>query len=306
MCERFNPTCPSEFYLNYLTLLQCEGPNTFELVQKARPDPNHYIPEKAPIAGIIINSATAVTQGYYAKFTQYLAEQGYLVLTYDYRGIGESSVKNHRDQGLSMLAWGDQDFAAIIDWSTSNYSQLDWHCIGHSVGGQIIGFAENNTQLKSIFCVSSQSGYWGHWESFGKAKMLFLWYLLIPLLSKLLGKVPGPLLGSESLPAGIAQQWAYWGRHSDYIVDRKGKPIRKGFSQLKCAIKFIVIDDDTDFAPPKAVMALKSFYNNADTTLETIYTKNLGKKYIGHFGFFRSEYKRNLWELPLNWLSDFA
>jgi len=265
-----------------------------------------YVPKEAPIAGIIINSATAVKQGYYAKFTQYLAEQGYLVLTYDYRGIGESSVKDYRDQRLSMRAWGEQDFAAVIDWSMSNYSQLDWHCIGHSVGGQIIGFAPNNIHLKSIFCVSSQSGYWGHWESFGKPKMLFLWYLVIPLFCKVLGKVPGPLLGGESLPAGIAQQWAYWGRHTDYIVDKKGKPIRQGFSQLKCSIKFLMIDDDKDFAPPKAVMALRSFYNNADTSLETINTKKLGKKHIGHFGFFRSENKSNLWEMPLNWLSDIA
>jgi len=266
----------------------------------------NFAPEDAPIAGIIINSATAVKQGYYAKFAKYLAEQGYLVLTYDYRGIGESSIKNYRDPRLSMRAWGEQDFSAVIDWSMSNFSNLDWHCIGHSVGGQIIGFAPNNTRLKSIFCVSSQSGYWGHWESFAKPKMFFLWYFVIPLFSKLIGKVPGFLLGGESLPAGVAQQWAYWGRHADYIVDRKGKPIRQGFSQLECAIKFLMIDDDKDFAPPKAVMALRRFYNNANTSLETLNTKDLGKKHIGHFGFFRSENKSNLWVLPLKWLSDFA
>jgi len=265
-----------------------------------------FVPEETPIAGIIINSATAVKQGYYAKFAKYLADQGYFVVTYDYRGIGESSIKNYRDQRLSMRAWGEQDFSAVIDWSVSNYNHLDWHCIGHSVGGQIIGFAENNTLLRSIFCVSSQSGYWGHWESLAKPKMFFLWYLIIPLFSKFFGKVPGALLGGESLPAGIAQQWAYWGRHADYIVDRKGQPIRQGFSQLKCSIKFIMIDDDKDFAPPKAVKALRSFYKNANTSLETINTKNFGKKHIGHFGFFRSDNKSNLWELPLNWLSDFA
>lgn len=261
-----------------------------------------FIPERPIIAGIIINSATAVKQGYYHKFAQFLADKGYLVLTYDYRGVGKSALVNIKDQRLSMKAWGEHDLAAIIDWTQNNYEEIAWHCIGHSVGGQIIGFANNNTQLASIFCVSSQSGYWGHWHTLSKPKMLFTWYIAIPLLSKLLARVPGALLGGESLPGGIAKQWAYWGRHKDYIVDENGHPIREGFHRIQCPIQFIAIDDDNDFAPYKSVMALQGFYTRADTHVEVIKAKQISKMKIGHFGFFKKQYEESLWQSALAWL----
>jgi predicted alpha/beta hydrolase len=52
-----------------------------------------FSPQGIPKAGVIINSATAVKQGYYESFASFLAEHGYLVITYDYRGIGASSIK---------------------------------------------------------------------------------------------------------------------------------------------------------------------------------------------------------------------
>lgn len=265
-----------------------------------------YKPAENPKAGVLINSATAVKQSYYQAFAQFLANQGYIVVTYDYRGIGRSAIKNPRDKRLSMKAWGERDLATMIDWTQEEYPSVDWHCIGHSVGGQIIGFASNNTQLKSVYCVSAQSGYWNHWQSYRKARMLAMWFAVIPGLSILFGKVPGMFLGGESLPEGIARQWAYWGRNKDYIVDGKGHPIREGFNRLKCDMKFLLIDDDQDFAPPKAVTALESFYSNANSQVETIIAKAHGDKPIGHFGFFRKHHEEGLWLDALKWLNQAA
>lgn len=261
-----------------------------------------FAPTQKVRAGVIVNSATAVKQGYYAKFADYLAAHGFLVITYDYRGIGESAIDNPRDKRLTMQAWGERDLNTMIAWATGQYPKLDWHCIGHSVGGQIIGLAANNAVFKSVYCVSSQSGYWQHWERFDKLKMLLNWYALIPGVSRLLGKVPGAFLGGEQLPEGIARQWAYWGRHQDYIVDEQGSPIREGFERVYCPMKFILIEDDLDFAPPKAVAALKQFYANADSLLFRISPQEAGAKEIGHFGFFKKEYRDSLWQDALNWL----
>ncbi|WP_445364160.1 alpha/beta fold hydrolase [Microbulbifer sp. ANSA003] len=262
-----------------------------------------FSPKGLPKAGVIINSATAVKQGYYAEFAKFLAKNGYLVVTYDYRGIGKSAVANQRDSRLSMSSWGEYDLAAVIDWSTSQYKTLTWHCVGHSVGGQIIGFADNNTQLASVYCVSSQSGYWGHWGLRQRPKILFAWFAMIPLLSNILGQVPGLFLGGESLPAGIARQWAYWGRHKDYIVDQRGRPVRDGFSRLECNMKFLYIDDDIDFAPLQAVKALKAFYCNANTEMQIVNAKAVDTKPIGHFGFFKARYEDSLWRDTLGWLN---
>lgn len=42
---------------------------------------------------IVISSAIGVKQSFYTKFAIYLANKGYLVFTYDYRGIGDSKPK---------------------------------------------------------------------------------------------------------------------------------------------------------------------------------------------------------------------
>lgn len=265
-----------------------------------------YSPKENAKAGVIINSATAVKQSYYQDFASFLASNGYLVVTYDYRGIGKSAIENTRDKRLTMQAWGEQDLTALIEWVHDHYYHLDWHCIGHSVGGQIIGLAQNNTRLKSVYCVSTQSGYWNHWESLSKARMLAMWYAVVPGLSILLGKVPGVLLGGENLPEGIARQWAYWGRHKNYIVDQDGTPIREGFSRMVCDMKFLLIDDDKDFAPPAAVRMLESYYKNANSKIETIVAKEHGSMPIGHFGFFRKCHESGLWEDFLNWVDKTA
>lgn len=266
---------------------------------------SQFIPDANAKGGVIINSATAVKQEYYAKFAEFLRRNGYFVVTYDYRGIGRSSIQNSRDKRLTMRAWGEKDLSAVIEWATTQQPLIEWHCIGHSVGGQIIGFAENNHSLKSVYCVSSQSGYWNHWESIGKLRMLAMWYAIVPGLAACLGKVPGIFLGGESLPEGVARQWAYWGRDANYIVDDKGTPIRTGFARMECNMKFLLIDDDLDFAPPKAVEALRGFYANANSHLEVISTEQLGNK-IGHFGFFRSKHETALWPNALEWIDAHA
>lgn len=262
-----------------------------------------YQPQGQVKAGIIINSATAVKQSYYANFAQYLSQQGFLVVTYDYRGIGLSKLGEGLDNVFTMQQWGEYDLAAVIDWSTEQYPQLKWHCLGHSVGGQIIGFAANNTELSSVLCISSQSGYWGHWRKLLKTRMFATWHLLIPLLVKLTGQIPGRFIGGEDLPGGIAKQWAYWGRHKDYIVDDEAQPIRKGFEQVTCDMKFIIIADDEQFAPASAVKALASFYQHADVRLETIEAKQANLKAIGHFGYFKQRQDPSLWNIAVDWLT---
>lgn len=261
-----------------------------------------FLPESLPKAGVIINSATAVKQRYYADFANYLTRNGYLVITYDYRGIGKSAVKNSRDKRLSLQAWGEKDLASVIKWTSDHYSQLPWHGVGHSAGGKIIGFAHNNTQLQSVYCVSSQVGYWKNWPLLSRAKMLALWYVVIPTISRLFGHLPHFMLGGESIPEHIARQWAFWGRNKKFVTDIGNRPEHSGFTRLNCPMKFISIDDDLNFAPEKAVVALKNLYSQADTQYTCIKAASISEQPIAHFGFFRKQFSKTLWPDAVDWL----
>lgn len=54
-------------------------------------------PGSEPSAMVVIHPATAVQQRLYNGFASYLAEHGFAVVTYDYRGTGKSGApKAHR------------------------------------------------------------------------------------------------------------------------------------------------------------------------------------------------------------------
>jgi len=258
-------------------------------------------------AGIIINSATAVDKEYYQAFAEYLCEQGYTIITYDYRGIGESQAisKMNNANILSMRAWGEQDFESIIQWALKSHPNLPWHCIGHSVGGQLVGLAPSNTKLVSTYCVSAQNGYWKNWDTFKKPKVFITWYGLIPFFSLTFGRVPAFLLGGNSLPAPIALEWARWCRNPNFITDNQGKPIREYFEQYSSKMCFVVIKDDLDFAPEKSVKALQKLYTSANSKRHMIDPKEFGIKKIGHFGFFKRQHKTTLWPESLKWFEQF-
>jgi predicted alpha/beta hydrolase len=259
-----------------------------------------------PLAGIIINSATAVSQGYYQAFARHLAEHGYLVMTYDYRGIGDSKASKQERDKLSMRAWGQQDLSAVIDYATSQYQELSWHCIGHSVGGQLVGLAPNNAKLTSVYCVASQNGYWKNWGLPQTPKILLTWYGLIPLFCKTVGHVPGFMLGGTALPGNIALEWARWCKNPDFIIDEQGQPLRDYFHTFDKKMRFLAIKDDLDYAPLKAVKGLTDFYRQADQELQIIDPKAFDIKEIGHFGFFKRQHKDTLWPNVLEWFGQFA
>ena len=139
-----------------------------------------------------------------------------------------------------------------------------------------------------------------------RPKLLLTWYGIIPFFSLTIGRVPGFLLGGNSLPAPIALEWARWCRNPDYISETNGKPIRKHFEQYSSKMCFVVIEDDLDFAPEKSVKALQKLYVSADHERQTIDPKALGLKNVGHFGFFKRQHKNTLWPSALEWFEQFS
>ena len=253
-------------------------------------------------AGVIINSATAVPRGYYRAFSEYLCERGFLVITYDYRGIGDSQKLPWRDASQTMQAWGEQDFNGVLNWGCEHYPTFKWHCIGHSVGGQLVGLAKDNYKLTSVYNVAAQSGNWRNWERSNRPKLILMWYVLTPVLTRLLGFLPGFLVGGQRLPKKVAQQWAQWCRHPDYMVDEKGLQLRPYFSSFTKPMKFIQIADDHDFAPLKAVQQLYQFYDQAHSSLEVLEPNLFGRKKVGHFGFFKKTSNQGFWQHVQSWL----
>lgn len=87
-----------------------------------------------------------------------LAYQGYMILAYDARGIGESKKMGHRADFLKRI----DDFNSIIDWINDNekLKNLKIYALGISIGAITVlcgGFPKEN--IEKIVAVSSMSHY---------------------------------------------------------------------------------------------------------------------------------------------------
>src|SRR6476620_4694738 len=74
-----------------------------------------FLPRGAKRHAVLINSATAVQRKIYRGFAGYLARRGCAVLTYDYRGTGDSRQKSLTayDQPRSLVGF----VSSMSEWA---------------------------------------------------------------------------------------------------------------------------------------------------------------------------------------------
>ncbi len=82
-------------------------------------------------------------QSLYQRFATWLAEQGFLALTFDYRGIGRSLDRPLREVEVDVVGWARLDASAALETALEP-GLLTW--IGHSLGGQILPFVRGRRE----------------------------------------------------------------------------------------------------------------------------------------------------------------
>lgn len=252
---------------------------------------------------VLINSATAVRRGYYDGYARYLTDRGFTVLTYDYRGIGGSRPRRLSGFQASMRQWGEQDLAGVLDWVAGHLRPQRLLVVGHSVGGQIAGLAENNHRIHALVTVGSQNGWWRHWPVPARYKIALTWWVSIPLVTRVYGYLPGRFGTKEDLPAGVAREWARWGRRRSHLLESDEQ--RAGFARLRGPLLAYSFTDD-DYAPRPAVEALLDLYSEADIYHHHLAPRDVGAEAVGHFGFFRDRFQDTLWQDSVAWLEQQA
>ena len=252
---------------------------------------------------IIVASATGVKRKYYAAFASFMARQGFQVVTFDYRGIGDSLREPIHTFNARMSDWGNKDLSGVIAWARKQFPKARLTVVAHSVGGQILPLSPNRRLVDSIILVGCQSGYWKHWPLPNRHALLLLWTIVMPVLTFIRGYMPCKLIGlGENLPKGVAREWGRWCRHKDYVARDEPGLIHAQFASMDVPLLAYSFWDDT-IAPQPAVDELVSWYTNAKITRRHIQSSDIEYDGIGHFGFFREHHKLMMWEIGvLAWL----
>jgi len=257
-----------------------------------------YRPHTANRRAVLFNGAVGVRQQFYGAFAAYLAERGFTVLTFDYRGIGLSRREPVRHSKARIRDWMELDTSAALEMLARAAPDARLFVVAHSFGGNGLGLAQGIERLSGVVFVGVQSGYWRHWSGPGRTGMWLLTHVLLPGISRLFGYVPASVFGQgEDLPGGVAREWASWCRHPRYAPGVTGAP---GYRGLAAPIRSYWITDD-GYAPRAATEAILREYASSPGEIVAVDPAAHGGR-IGHFGFFRERFRGTLWGDAADWL----
>jgi predicted alpha/beta hydrolase len=263
-----------------------------------------FAPDGPPRGVVVVNAATAVRRRYYDRFALFLASHGLAVVTYDYRGIGDSAPPSLRGFEATMQQWGELDQPAALAHAHALHPDVPLMVVGHSVGGQIFGLLREPPPVARVLMVAAQHNYWGLWRFQERYVLWALWTLFMPAASRAFGYFPGSRVAlGEDLPRGVALDWARWCRSPGALVQAVGGDAAERFTRYRGPLLALSFDDDTKFAPRRAVDALLGFYTNAQVEHRHLRAESLGLRHVGHFGFFRESARERGWRHALDWLS---
>lgn len=256
-----------------------------------------YLAAGEPRGRIIVAGATGVPQGFYRRFAEFAADEGYTVLTFDYRGIGKSKPANLRGFRTNFLEWAGYDLAAVVD--EMGGGGLPLFMVGHSFGGHAFGLLPNHERVAGFYTFATGAGWAGWMPRFEGLQVRFMWQFVTPVLVKWKGYLPWSLVRSgEDLPLGVYRQWRRWCRYPRYFFDDpRMSHLAAQFAAVRTPIVAANALDDA-WAPPRSRDAFVDAYRNAPLTRLDLDPKRLGG--IGHMGYFR-EKARPLWNEVLAW-----
>ena len=252
---------------------------------------------------VIVAPGTGIKQTYYRSFASYLAEHGYDVITFDFRMIGESTVKPLKKCAATYIHWGRLDFPAVIKACQKSFPEQPIDIIGHSAGAWLIALNPAHGEISGVLAISSMNGYWKKIKSLERYKHLFLWTIAVPPISRLWGYAPGWLGLKADLSTAHARQWANWSLHRDFLFsDPEVQPIHYANAFIGRITAFVI--DDDQWTTMDATKDLYQRFTRAKLEFRSITPQDAQGEVIGHFGFFRKKFASSLWPIALQWLQD--
>ena len=250
---------------------------------------------------LLINSATGVKQQMYFAFAQYMAANGFTVITYDYRGIGLSKPRKMRGFEASMRMWGTHDYKALTTYIKNHFPHYQYYGVGHSVGALILGMNSDSTIFEKFVFIATQKAHVKNLDFTTKVLGYFAFGFIQPVSSTIFGYFPAQYLGlGESLPKGTGSDWRtlVLNKKSTNGLLEKVTDYSKTLTQNTLMIR---LEDDL-WVTEKGVQDLfRETYPHLKVQhrLVSVSESEAGK--IGHVDYFRS-FNSKLWSIILEYL----
>lgn len=250
-----------------------------------------------PKAVLQFNCGTATRKEFYYPFITFLAENNYLCCLWSYRGCDEKD--RLKDLSYRFSDYGLKDMPAVKSYLEKRFPHLSFLIVGHSAGGQQIGFIKDLSNVKGNINIAVSSGYYPNMPLPYRLKAYFFFYIFSPVSILFNGFVKAKPYGlMENLPKKIVLEWRDWLEKEDYFFDKKfyGKSVPTGnFKNFKFPIHVIYSTDDTISNTKNTKAFWRNIQSEKGITFSELKPGQFGMKKIDHFGYFKKNMKDTLW-----------
>ncbi|MEO8160711.1 MAG: alpha/beta fold hydrolase [Arenimonas sp.] len=265
---------------------------------------HRYDPAGTVRGSVVIAPAMAISQSFYGAFARWLATQGYVAWTFDYRGTGESLRGAMRGAPGTLDDWCDKDYDAAVQAANALHPQRPLFALGHSFGGQCAPLLPSRRLLTGLVNIAVGSGAMRHNTPRIRHQAPWLWYLLVPVLCPVFGYFPGARLGViGDLPSGAVRQWRKWCLDPDYLLGAEPRA-RAAYAGARYQVLGLSFADDELLLEAGSEMLHAAYGRPVD--YRVLSPEDIGLARIGHSGFFRPQSEPSLWPLVTNWMAAVA
>ena len=261
-----------------------------------------FEPENANGKLLLMNSATGVKQQTYYSFAKHFADLGFVVITYDYRGVALSKPDQLKGFKASMRTWGNTDYKAVTDFIEEHYPHHRKFLIGHSVGALILGMNKDSAIFEKFCFVATQNTYFGHLSPRIKMLGLLGFGLYQPLLTRVKGYFKTYFVNlGESLPKGVSDDWRTLIMHRK-SVNRLLEKTENFSKNLHQEVLYLNMQDDDWITETGMKLLMNETYVNMKPIYRTVHPHESNGEEIGHINFFRAKHSK-LWSMVFDWFS---
>ena len=246
---------------------------------------------------LIVPSAWA-TQKDYVDFAFYFQQKGYCIITFDYRGVGDSAPLKIRGFRASLHQWAIQDTDAIIRFVKKRFSACELICVGHGIGGEIIGLAPASQYINKIVLINSALSC-SRLRRMKDKIWIGAMKLFVKAASWSFGYFPGKKLGiMNDLPKGVMFEWINWCNNNNGLFDDFTD---HNYRKLQVPLLAFSFSDDWR-SQQSGVKALLEHFPSPNIIWHLINPIKEGIGWVGHTGFFKYTMQK-VWDILLTWLT---
>lgn len=252
-----------------------------------------YEPRGEVALHVLLLPGIGVPQRVFRYLGAWLAARGVRVVSIDYRGIDESSYADGAIATASLSHWAARDAVGALRFTRRLAGGGPVVLLGHSFGGQVLGFSDEFRQLAAAILVGSQFGSPRHWDAPARWRLSLYWRVLLPLAASVYEVIPGWTGLGAPLPRGVGREWARWGRSDDWLLSHvPGAAAR--YAAFDRPLRAYAMSDDP-IAPPRTVSALLQHFGSTAVERIELRPADFATAGLGHLGVFRPGKTERFW-----------